>query len=210
MIGRLTGNLAECAPGSALIDVDGVGYSVQIPLSTYYGIASLRGRTVRLHVHTHVREDALVLYGFATTDEREAFENLTAISGVGPKMALAVLSGIDVEELRRAAVEADRAKLERIPGIGRKTAERILLDLRDRFDRTARSGRRAAGSAAAVPDAPFGGGIRGDAVSALVHLGYSREVASGAVDGAITDAGGQAVGPGLEAVLKAALRRLVR
>jgi len=206
MIGRLTGKIVECTPGHVLLDVGGVGYSMQIPLSTYY---TLSGRPadggVALHVHTHVREDALLLFGFATPDERTAFERLLAISGVGPRMALAVLSGIGAEDLERAVLDGDRDRLERIPGIGRKTAERILLELRDRVERESR------GTAEFAPKPGTGqaeGGIRADAVSALVNLGYTRDRARRAVDHAVEGADDGAAT--LETVLKAALRNLVR
>jgi Holliday junction DNA helicase RuvA len=206
MIGRLTGKIVECTPGHVLLDVGGVGYSMQIPLSTYYTIS---GRSsdggVALHVHTHVREDALLLFGFATTDERKAFERLLAISGVGPRMALAVLSGIGAEDLERAVLDGDRDRLERIPGIGRKTAERILLELRDRVERETRQGAHAPSTPGAGSES---GGIRADAVSALINLGYTRDRARKAVDGAAESQTEGALS--LETVLKAALRTLVR
>jgi Holliday junction DNA helicase RuvA len=206
MIGRLTGRIAACEPGTVLIDVGGVGYSLQIPLSTYYHLAGRSDGTVSLHVHTHVREDALVLFGFATGAERAAFERLVQISGVGPRMALAVLSGIGVDELERAVLDGDRDRLQRIPGIGRKTAERILLELRDRLEREARRGPRPTEEpAAGVEDSE--GAIRHDALSALENLGYTRDAARKAVDRAATALEGQ---PTLEQLLKAALSGLVR
>lgn len=205
MIGRLAGVLAECTPGAVLLDVGGVGYRLQIPLSTFYRLAGASGGVATLHVHTHVREDALSLFGFATAEELDAFERLIAVSGVGPKMALAVLSGIDAEGLRRAVAAADRAHLERIPGVGRKTAERILLELRE----TPRSGRgRKSQLRAAEPVTADGErGVRADAVSALVNLGYARDPAERAVDAAIAASDRE---PRLEAVLRGALRGLVR
>jgi Holliday junction DNA helicase RuvA len=206
MIGRLTGRIAECEPGAVLIDVGGVGYSLQIPLSTYYDLAGRSDGTVSLHVHTHVREDALVLFGFATGAERAAFERLVQISGVGPRMALAVLSGIGVDELERAVRDGDRDRLQRIPGIGRKTAERILLELGDRLEREARTGRKPEEEPpAGAEDAA--GMIRHDALSALENLGYTREAARKAVDRAYAALDGQ---PSLEQLLKAALSGLVR
>ena len=204
MIGRLTGLVVECTPASVLLDVGGVGYTLQIPLGTFYELRERNGATATLHVHTHVREDALALYGFATREERDAFEKLIAISGVGPRTGLAVLSGVGVRELERAVLDSDRGKLERIPGIGRKTAERVILELRDRLerDRVARP-RGAAGAGGAPAEA----GVRADAVSALVNLGYPRDAASRAVDEALGD---HESGAAIEATLKAALRRLVR
>jgi Holliday junction DNA helicase RuvA len=206
MIGRLTGRIAECEPGAVLIDVGGVGYSLQIPLSTYYELAHRSNGAVSLHVHTHVREDALVLFGFATTAERAAFERLVQISGVGPKMALAVLSGIGAGELERAVLDGDRDRLQKIPGIGRKTAERILLELGDRLERDARSGRPSKhGLPVHDPDPAVG--ARRDAVSALENLGYTRDASRKAVDRAFAALDGD---PSLEQVLKAALSGLVR
>jgi len=206
MIGRLTGRIAECEPGAVLVDVGGVGYSLRIPLSTYYVLARRPNGTVSLHVHTHVREDALVLFGFATAGERAAFERLVRISGVGPGMALAVLSGIGVAELERAVLEGDRDRLQRIPGIGRKTAERILLELGDRLEREASGGRTSKqGPPGGGDDAT--GGTRRDAISALENLGYTRDASRKAVDRAFTALDRD---PTLEQVLKAALSGLVR
>jgi Holliday junction DNA helicase RuvA len=199
VIGRLTGRLVDCEPGSAVLDVGGVGYELRIPLSTYYRL-SARPDPAILFVHTHVREDALALFGFATREERAAFERLISISGVGPRMALAVLSGIGVEDLTRAVAEGDRARLERIPGIGRKTAERVLLELKDKRD----EGRPERVAAAAGPAGESG--IRADAVSALLNLGYPPDAARRAVEQAAAEAEGSELG----GLLRAALRRLVR
>ena len=125
MIARLTGTLARESPNRIVVDVGGVGYDVHVPLSTYYDLGE-PGSEVALRVHTHVREDALALYGFATPLEQELFERLIAISGIGPKLAIAVLSGIDPAELVRAIAAQDVARLTRIPGVGKKTAERIV------------------------------------------------------------------------------------
>jgi Holliday junction DNA helicase RuvA len=209
MIGRLTGTVAECAPGSVVLDVGGVGYALQIPLSTFYALREGNQGRVTLHVHTHVREDALLLFGFASAEERRAFERLIGISGVGPRTALAVLSGIGVEDLERAAREGDRAQLERIPGIGRKTAERVILELKDLLDRDSRPRRGRGGRPADLP-APLGPrerGIRPDAVAALEHLGYSRDAAARAVDAAVAALADAAT---IESVLRLALRGLVR
>ena len=200
MIGRLTGRLVDCEPGSAVLDVGGVGYELRIPLSTYYRL-SARPEPAVLFVHTHVREDALALFGFATREERAAFERLISISGVGPRMALAVLSGIGVDDLSRAVGEGDRARLERIPGIGRKTAERILLELKDKNE--AGRAQRSGGPKEETGD----GGLRDDAVSALLNLGYPPDAARRAVEQAASDAG---EGSELGGLLRAALRRLVR
>jgi len=205
MIGRLTGRVLECAPGRVLLDVGGVGYEVQIPLSTFYDLGSGAGSTASLRVHTHVREDALVLFGFSTEEERTVFEQLISISGVGPRLALAILSGIGVGELHEAIYRRDRQRLQKIPGVGRKTAERVLLELRDKMklkDEAPAGGGDPEDAAAASPHGPLGG----DAVSALVNLGYSSNIAERAVQAAVQDDAATS----LEALLKSALRGLAR
>lgn len=205
MIGRLTGEIVQCTPGEVILDVGGVGYLLRIPLSTFYVVsAGPAKRKAVLHVHTHVREDALLLFGFATTEERSAFERLISISGVGPRVALAVLSGIEVADLDRAVQRGDRARLERIPGIGRKTAERILLELRELASRSRSKNRdRDKEAASSSPGAE----VHGDAVSALMNLGYAGEVAEKAVDVVLADLGSSSP---IEQVLKSALRGLQR
>lgn len=204
MIGRLSGTIVSSKPDEVVVDVGGVGYRVYIPLSTFYKLVESSG-LVSLHVHTHVREDAIHLYGFWTDEERTAFQRLIAVSGIGPKIALAVLSGVGVAELEGAVREGDRVVLERIPGIGRKTAERVLLELRDRLTTTpAREGRPSSG-AAGLPSR-FGG-PDADAASALVHLGYSESAAYDAIVTARRALGAEAP---IEALLRAALRALVR
>lgn len=204
MIGRLSGVLVESSPGRAVIDVSGVGYEVQIPLSTFYELPQAGdAHTVQLHIHTHVRAETLQLYGFASAQERRAFELLIAISGVGPRMALAFLSGIGVEELISAVHDDDRARLQRIPGVGKKTAERVLLELKDRigFD-PPDAGRPATAKTRAPADAS----PREEALSALLNLGYARETALRAVVAALAESNDPAT---LETVLRSALRRLV-
>ena len=132
MIASLRGRLAEKAPNRIIIDVGGVGYDVAVPLSTYYTLGN-PGTDVALRVHTHVREDTLALYGFSTPLELQIFERLIGISGIGPKLALAVLSGIDVTDLVRAVQAGDVGRMTAIPGIGKKTAERIGLELKDKL-----------------------------------------------------------------------------
>jgi Holliday junction DNA helicase RuvA len=150
-----------------------VGYDVQVPLSTFYGLGDA-GARVQLRVHTHVREDTIALYGFASALEQDLFERLISISGIGPKLALAVLSGIEPGELVRAVGAQDVARLTRIPGVGKKTAERIGLELKDKLPAAALAAQQDAGDA--------GGEIRGDLLSALVNLGYQRPVAEKSVD----------------------------
>jgi Holliday junction DNA helicase RuvA len=178
VIARLKGTLAEKAPNRLTIDVAGVGYDVLVPLSTFYGIGEI-GAPVSLRIHTHVREEVIALYGFATPLEQDLFERLISISGIGPKLALSVLSGIDPGELVRAIRTEDVARLTRIPGVGKKTAERIGLELKDRLPLAATAFAGPAGDAAPGED------LRSDLLSALTNLGYKGQVAEKAVDGAL-------------------------
>jgi|SoiMethySBSTD1v2_1073268.scaffolds.fasta_scaffold33721_4 Holliday junction DNA helicase RuvA len=208
MIGRLTGNIIEARPDEVLLDVAGVGYRLHVPLSTYFHVAAPVSGPISLHVHTHVREDAIQLFGFSTVQERSAFESLLSVSGIGPRIALAVLSGIEIGELERAVTGGEHGVLERIPGIGRRTAERVIVELRDRWPRPERSRpRRGLRVASAAAEAGPGSQVEAEAVSALLHLGYTESVASDAVDrvrrAASTDLP-------LEGVLRAALRALAR
>ena len=134
MIAHLRGTIHEKHPNRIVVDVNGVGYDVFVPLSTFYGLGDT-GAPIALRVHTHVREDALVLYGFATLVEQELFERLIGVGGIGPKVALAVLSGIEPQDLIRAIERGDVARLTAIPGVGKKTSERIVLELKDRLPR---------------------------------------------------------------------------
>jgi Holliday junction DNA helicase RuvA len=206
MIARLTGSLLSARPDEVVVDVGGVGYRVQIPLSTFYRLDDTRG-PVSLHIHTHVREDAIQLFGFWSEEERTAFQRLVAVSGIGPKIALAVLSGIGTEDLDRAVREGDRGVLERIPGIGRKTAERVLLELRDRAPARRGAARAVAGGDRAASRAPGADARDADAVSALVHLGYAEPTAYDAVAAARREHG---EGASIEALLRSSLRALVR
>ena len=170
MIGRLTGTLLERNPPQILLDVQGVGYEVDVPMSTFYNLPDL-GARVTLHTHLVVREDAHLLYGFLTENERRAFRLLTRISGIGAKMALAVLSGLSVAELAQAVTMQESGRLTKIPGIGKKTAERILLEMKDKLgaDLTSASGIHRAAPASA------------DVLHALLALGYSDKEAVAAV-----------------------------
>ncbi len=132
MIGRLTGTLLEKHPPQILVDVHGVGYEVDVPMSTFYNLPA-QGEAVTLFTHFSVREDAQQLYGFLTVKEREAFRTLIKISGVGPKLALSVLSGLNVDELAQAVAMQETWRLVKIPGVGKKTAERLLLELKGRL-----------------------------------------------------------------------------
>ena len=196
MIARLRGTLADKQPGRVVVDVGGVGYDVWIPLSTYYAVGD-RGADVALRVHTHVREEALSLFGFATVLELDLFERLIGVNGVGPRLALAVISGIEPPALVEAVRASDVARLTGIPGVGRKTAERIVLELKDKLP-------AAAAADEADEAAETGGrGLRGDVVSALLNLGYPRSPAERAVTAVIER------GPGdFDATLRQALREL--
>jgi holliday junction DNA helicase RuvA len=168
MIGRIHGKLLEKHPPQIVVDVQGVGYEVYVPMSTFYQLPAT-GAEVTLHTHLVVREDAHQLYGFASEAERQAFRQLLKISGVGARTALAVLSGLSVSDLRDAVVSQDGGRLTKIPGIGKKTAERLLLELRDKLD-----------VALATPAAK-GDGQAGDIENALHSLGYNDKEASWAV-----------------------------
>jgi len=202
MIAHLTGKLITKKANKALVDVAGVGYEVTIPVSTFYELGEI-GSEVSLHVYTHVREDTLALYGFRTAREKTLFEKFLSVSGVGPKMAIAILSGLEPEDLIPALRSGDVALLTRIPGVGKKTAERLVLELREKLDEMAVS----LGERLAVP-APTGGleGVDGDVFSALVNLGYARPAAEAAVREVRRD-DPQA---DFDALLRASLRILAR
>lgn len=167
MIGRLSGILLEKNPPQILLDVQGVGYEVDVPMSTFYNLPQLNEKVV-LHTHFVVREDAQLLYGFATHEERIAFRQLLKISGVGPKLALSVLSGMSIGDLAAAVANKDAGRLTKIPGVGKKTAERLLLELQGKF--VVSGGAQVAGSATPVS-------AGSDIVNALQALGYSEKEA---------------------------------
>jgi Holliday junction DNA helicase RuvA len=199
MIARLAGTLAEKTPGRIVVDVKGVGYDVQVPLSTFYVIGE-PGADVTIRVHTHVREDAIALFGFATGLEQELFERLISISGIGPKLALAVLSGMEPPDLVRAIKFQDVARLTSIPGVGKKTAERIGLELKDRMPQSLQ-----AAADAAKPAAPEDQ-LRGDLLSALLNLGYQRAAADKAIDRVLKDTAEPRFDEALRAVLRALMK----
>ena len=198
MIAHLRGTILEKHPNRVVVDVGGVGYDVAVPLSTFYGLTDAGGN-VTLRVHTHVSQDAIRLFGFATALELDLFERLISISGIGPKVGLAVLSGIEPAELIVAIHRGDLARLTAIPGVGKKTAERIVLELKDRLPKA-----EAAAVAANAAGEPV---LRDDLLSALINLGYHRPLAEKAVDAALTVAGRDA---GFERTLKQALRELAK
>jgi Holliday junction DNA helicase RuvA len=198
MIARLTGQIVEKQATRLVVDVRGVGYEVHVPLYTFYHLPEPGGE-VTLRVHTHVREDAIVLFGFATALEQLLFERLIAVSGIGPKLALAVLSGIDPADFVRAVQSGDVARLTRIPSVGRKTAERIGLELKDRLKQP-----WAADAAAAAAEPSGEAELRADLLSALLNLGYRRALAEKAVDGALVAPGERT----FERLLRDTLRRM--
>jgi len=200
MIAFLHGRVLDKQPTRIILDVQGVGYEVHVPLSTYYDVGDV-GTEIALRIHTHVREEALQLYGFLTVLEQQLFERLIATSGIGPKLAVSVLSGIEPRDLVTAIQRSDIARLTGIPGIGRKTAERIVLELKDRLAQIA------------VPvgvDAPEAAlsneRLRDDVLSALQNLGYHRPSAEKAVDAMLATTSAST----FEQALKAALRELMR
>ena len=195
MIGQLRGRLAEKRPNQVLVDVGGVGYVVQVPLSTYAALGELHTE-VTLLIHTHVREDALALYGFVSAREKNFFQMLLSASGVGPTLALKILSGMSVEELIPAIRGSDVARLTRIPGVGRKTAERMVVELKDKLEIVASETEKPAGS--------WPAGIEADVISALVNLGYDGRAAETAVGEAKREAGAG----NFEKLLRAALQSL--
>ena len=195
MIGLLRGRLLEKRPNQVILDVGGVGYLVAVPLSTFAGLGELHAE-VTLLIHTHVREDALALYGFLSAREKHFFELLLGASGVGPSLALKILSGMNVEELVPAIRTGDLVRLTKIPGVGRKTAERIVVELKDRLEVVAKEVERPAAASPA--------GAEADVKSALVNLGYDERT----VDSAVAEAKHEAGTSSFERLLRAALATL--
>jgi Holliday junction DNA helicase RuvA len=198
MIAQLRGTLADKRPNQILVDVGGVGYLVHIPVSTFYALGDLHSN-VTLLIHTQVREDAISLYGFLSSREKHLFELLISASGVGPVLALKILSGMSVDDLVPAVRSGDLVRLTRIPGVGRKTAERIVVELRDKLAamETPESARQ--------PVVTMGAAA--DVISALLNLGYEERVAEQAVERAGKD--GTTESPeSFEALLRAALQQL--
>ncbi|MBV8500939.1 MAG: Holliday junction branch migration protein RuvA [Paucibacter sp.] len=186
MIGRLTGILAEKTPPQILLDAQGVGYEVDVPMSTFFNLPGL-GERVSLLTHLSIREDAHVLFGFLTAEERNTFRQLIKITGVGPKMALALLSGLSVKELAQAVSRQDGARLVKVPGIGKKTAERLLLELKGKL-----------GADLSTP-VVVANDAQADILQALVALGYSEKEAGAALKSLPQDVG---VSEGIKLALK--------
>ena len=199
MIAHIQGLLHFKSPEYLVIDVDGIGYQVHVPLSTFYDLPQV-GSTVSLHIHTHVREDALQLYGFQSPEEKALFVRLMSISGIGPRLAVNILSGISPAELVESLGHNNLARLISIPGVGRKTAERIMLELRDKLTALAPSHDATAPAKTAADEA-----MNEDALSALVNLGYKKGVAQRAIENARKRLEGEIT---LESLLKESLREL--
>lgn len=198
MIALLNGQLLQKTVSQVILDVGGVGYRLLIPLSTYYALPD--EGSVCLQVHTHVREDALLLFGFHTEAEKELFGLLLSVSGVGPKVALNILSQLPTADLRQALAQGNAKHLATVPGIGKKTAERLVLELREKIGRMAATGTDS--SLAAISSTPD---LRKDALSALVNLGYKENLSRKALDGLDLSPGTL-----LEDILKQALKVLMR
>jgi holliday junction DNA helicase RuvA len=199
MIAFLRGRVLDKQPNRIIVDVQGVGYELHVPLSTYYDIGE-EGSEVSVRVYTHVREDALQLFGFLTELERQLFERLISINGIGPKLAIAVLSGLDPRELVAAVQRGDVARLVSIPGVGKKTAERIVLELRDRLQQLA------VPVMASTPASTGADRLRIDLVSALQNLGYHRPQAEKAVESTLASSPDAT----FEDALRQVLRELMR
>jgi holliday junction DNA helicase RuvA len=197
VIAQISGTLAQKAPSELIVDVGGVGYQVFIPLNVFYRLPEI-GARVTLYIHTHLREDALQLFGFQEATEKQVFLLLNSVAGIGPKLAINILSGIAADELAQAIKEGDQLRLVSIPGVGKKLAERMIVELRDKF----------ATFQAQVTETPVasnGSELMQDAVSALVNLGYRKAEVEKSVRDTI-----QAGNITLEEVIKEALRRISR
>ena len=200
MIAHIRGRLIHKEPNRIVVDVNGVGYQIFIPLSTYYQLPE-PAADVSLHTHTHVREDALQLFGFHTRDEQSLFELLQGVSGIGPRLATNILSGISVDELVPALSDGNHTRLRAVPGVGKKLAERLVVELREKVGSL-----RLGGPALAQPEpAPAEDRLLEDVVSALVNLGCNRKEAAKAAEGAR-----KVLGPAaeFETLIKATLRSL--
>jgi holliday junction DNA helicase RuvA len=199
MIARLSGVLIQKSVTQCVVDVHGAGYRVIVPLSTFYELPEA-GQPVVLHVHTHVREDAISLFGFHTEEEREVFQLMISVSGIGPKLAVNVLSGISAEEWVRAVSVEDLKRLTGIPGVGRKTAERMILELKDKAVKLGSEAMSAGTSAVRTDDQ-----AKEDALSALVNLGYKGSAAKDTVERIVKEASEHL---SLDQLLKKALRTM--
>ncbi|HEX3144371.1 MAG TPA: Holliday junction branch migration protein RuvA [Pyrinomonadaceae bacterium] len=207
MIAHLSGTLLAKQPTSAIVDVGGVGYEVVIPLSTFYELGE-NGAQVQLRIYTHVREDALQLFGFKTARERELFLQLISVNGVGPSLAIKLLSGMNADEIIASIRTNNLVRLVAIPGVGRKTAERLVVDLRDKIAALSSPAleEEFAAKAVAAGELASTESMRDDAMSALANLGYQRAAAEKAVKNAIDEGGDLSV----EVILRRSLRSLAK
>lgn len=200
MIAHLRGKLLSKKASHVVIEAAGVGYGVSIPVSTFYELGDL-GSDTALHIYTHIREDALALYGFRTEQEKILFEKLIGVSGVGPKLAITILSGLETAELIPAIQKGNVERLVYIPGVGRKTAERLILELKDKLAKLVLETATSTASAAAVA-----GGVEDDVLSALTNLGYARPAA----ENALREARAESPDGDFELLLRGSLRQLAR
>jgi Holliday junction DNA helicase RuvA len=206
MIAHLSGTLLSKQATSVIVDVSGVGYEVTIPVSTFYDLEDV-GATVQLRIYTHVREDALQLYGFKTARERELFLKIISVSGIGPKLGITLLSGMSADEMIASIRTNNLARLTLIPGVGRKTAERLIMELREKVAELSSTqleeelGAKPETTAESTEDA-----VRADALSALLNLGYQRSGAEKAIDAALSEGGEITV----ESILRRSLKKLAR
>ncbi|MEP6818377.1 MAG: Holliday junction branch migration protein RuvA [bacterium] len=207
MIAHLSGTLLYKEPNTVIVDVGGVGYEVTIPISTFYDLAD-EGSTVKLRIYTHVREDVLQLYGFKTKRERDLFMQLISVSGIGPKLGITLLSGMTAEEMIAAIRTNNLARMTLIPGVGRKTAERLVMELRDKVASLSSAeleeelgAAAATGALVATEDS-----LRSDVLYALLNLGYQRTAAEKAVTAAFDEGGDISV----ELILRRSLRKLAK
>ncbi|HEU0253409.1 MAG TPA: Holliday junction branch migration protein RuvA [Pyrinomonadaceae bacterium] len=206
MIAHLTGTLLSKQATSVIVDVSGVGYEVTIPLSTFYDLEDVNS-PVQLRIYTHVREDTLQLYGFKTARERELFLKIISVSGIGPKLGITLLSGMSADEMIASIRTNNLARLTLIPGVGRKTAERLIMELREKVaELSSAQLEEELGAQADVSAAPTEDTVRSDALSALLNLGYQRSAAEKAIDSALGEGGDLTV----ESILRRGLKKLAR
>lgn len=205
MIAHLTGTLFAKEATQVIIDVGGVGYEVAIPLSTFYELGELNSK-VQLRIYTHVREDALQLYGFNTARERELFMRLISVSGIGPKLGITLMSGMSADEMIAAIKNNNLARLTLIPGVGRKTAERLVVELRDKITSLSSAAAADEGQPPTTTEFMTEDAAQADALSALLNLGYQRSAAEKAITSASAEGGELTV----ESILRRALRRLAK
>jgi Holliday junction DNA helicase RuvA len=203
MIAHLSGTLHSKHPNLVIVDVSGVGYEVTIPLSTYYDLADT-GSNVQLRIYTHVKEDALQLYGFKTARERELFINFISVSGIGPRLGIALLSNMTADELIQSIKTNNLARLTSIPGIGRKTAERLVVDLREKMTQLSVDQVDETPAKSQSVDMSPEDSVRSEALSGLINLGYQKAAAEKAIDAALHEGGDITV----ESVLKRSLRKI--